>query len=489
MWKTRIAAIVFIALGIFLGFRVYKTEMDGSNPFKLGLDLRGGSYLVYQADVSDIPEAEVKSSMDALRDVIERRINAFGVAEPNVQTETHSLGVDTPEQRLVIELPGVTDLDKAVEMIGKTPFLEFKTERPEKERDAILAEQKKLQDAIEKVKKEKKTDKVNLKDLDLKSLNLDLSLIQKDPRYVSTKLTGKYLAKSNLEFSQGGIKNGGSLQAQPIIGLHFNKEGADLFEKMTTDNVGKTIAIYLDGIMVSNPRVNTAIAGGNAIIEGNFSIKEAKEIVGRLNSGALPIPIKLVSTNTVGPTLGQGAVDAGVRAGIIGLILVALILLLWYRLPGLIAVIALGIYAVLMLWLFKFIPVTLTSAGIAGFIISIGIAVDANILIFERMKEEIADGHSLYVAIENGFTRAWASIRDANISSIISAVILFWFGTALIKGFALTFGLGIIVSMFTAITITRSMLLAITNNKTDGGSKVMRFLFGSGLRGINTKNK
>ena len=488
MWKTRIAAIVFIALGIFLGSYVYKTEMNGSHPFKLGLDLKGGSYLVYKADVSEISPEDVKTSMDALRDVIERRINAFGIAEPNVQTEVNTVGTDEEEQRLVVELPGVTDLDKAVEMIGQTPLLEFKTERPEEEKKAILAEIQKVREALGK----KEGDSISqdeLKKLMDEKKDINFQLLSQDPYYVNTKLTGKYLEKSTLQFSNGGIKNGGSLQSQPIVGLKFNKEGADLFEKITTDNVGKTIAIYLDGILVSAPRVNTAISGGNAIIEGDFSIKEAKDIVGRLNSGALPIPIHLISTNTIGPTLGHNAVTAGVKAGIIGFIFVALILILWYRLPGLIAVIALLIYTAIMLWLFKFIPVTLTSAGIAGFIISIGIAVDANILIFERMKEELKKGRSLYDAIKIGFDRAWPSIRDANISSIISAIILFWFGTALIKGFALTFGIGIIVSMFTAITITRSMLLALANSEKKESSKIMKFLFQTGLLGLTKKTK
>jgi protein-export membrane protein SecD len=485
MWKTRIIAIVFVALGIFLGSYVYKTEMDGTNPFKLGLDLKGGSYLVYKADVSEIAESEVKTSMDALRDVIERRINAFGIAEPNVQTETNSIAGDA-EERLVIELPGVTDLDQAVEMIGQTPLLEFKTERIEEERLAILAEIKKVQEALGKKEGDTIT---NEEVIGLADKDIDFDLISKDPYYVNTQLTGKYLEKSTLQFSNGRIQNGGSLQAEPIIGLKFNKEGADLFEKITTENVDKTIAIYLDGILVSAPRVNQAISGGSAIIEGNFTIEEAKETVGRLNSGALPIPIELISTNTIGPTLGHNAVEAGVMAGIWGLIFVALILVLWYRLPGLIAVLALGIYTAIMLWLFKFIPVTLTSAGIAGFIISIGIAVDANILIFERMKEEIADGRSLYDAIDNGFKRAWASIRDANISSIISAVILFWFGTALIKGFALTFGIGILVSMFSAVTVTRSIIMSFTDKEKKQPSKIMKFLFQTGLLGLTKKTK
>ncbi len=464
MWKTRIVALIILALGIFLGVKVYQTEMNGTHPFKLGLDLRGGSYLVYRADVSGISENQVFDSMNSLRDVIERRINAFGIAEPNVQTESGAIGTQG-EERLVIELPGVTDLDKAVEMIGQTPFLEFKVEADEKTQEAINKKILEIQ-ADEKLSKEKK-------ELFIREAEMG--------RYVPTELTGKYLEKSQLQFSQTGVQNGGSFVSTPIIGLQFNTEGGELFEKITSENVGKTIAIYLDGILVSAPRVNMAIAGGQAIIEGNFSLEEAKETVGRLNSGALPIPIELISTNTIGPSLGAGAVDAGVKAGVIGFILVALILVLWYRLPGLIAVVALGIYSAIMLYLFKYIPVTLTSAGIAGFIISIGIAVDANILIFERMKEEIAEGRSLNTAIKNGFSRAWASIRDANISSIISAVILFWFGTALIKGFALTFGLGIIVSMFSAISVTRVILLSLSREKKQGLSKITRFLYGSGL--------
>ena len=464
MWKTRIIALVFLALGIFLGTYVYQTEQNGKDPFKLGLDLRGGSYLVYQADVSDIADGEIDNSMDSLRDVIERRINAFGVAEPNVQTETHTLG-GVYEERLVIELPGVTDLDEAVEMIGQTPFLEFRVEASDSEKERISKELEALTSLEEG-----------------EAIDIEAIGVLEDQYYVPTELTGKYLEKSQLQFSQGGIQNGGSLQSQAIISLSFNKEGADLFEKITGDNVGKTLAIYLDGLLVSAPRVNTAIPGGQAIIEGDFTIDEAKTTVGRLNSGALPIPIELISTNTIGPTLGQDAVDAGVQAGVIGIILVALILIFWYRLPGLIAVVALAVYTVIMLWIFKFIPVTLTSAGIAGFIISIGIAVDANILIFERMKEEIEEGRTIYTATENGFMRAWASIRDANISSIISAIILFWFGTALIKGFALTFGIGIIISMFTAVTVTRSILLSLTHKDTKENSRIMRFLYQSGFK-------
>ena len=261
--------------------------------------------------------------------------------------------------------------------------------------------------------------------------------------------------------------------------MSFDKDGALLFEKITKDNVGKIVAIYLDGAPISTPVVREAISGGEAQISGDFTADEAKQLVGRLNSGALPVPIELISTQTIGPSLGSQAVHAGVKAALIGLLVLGILFILWYRLPGLVAVLSLGIYVVVMLALFKLIPVTLTAAGIAGFIISLGMAVDANVLIFERLKEELNDGHTVVDAVLNGFKRAWDSIRDANISSIISAVILFWFGTSLIKGFALTFGIGVLVSMISAIFVSRVFLLALSSSKSSGFIKT---LFKSGIK-------
>jgi len=226
------------------------------------------------------------------------------------------------------------------------------------------------------------------------------------------------------------------------------------------------------------PVVKEEIPSGTAEISGNFTPTEAKQLVGRLNSGALPVPITLLSRQTIGAILGSNAVHAGVKAAIIGFLIIALFLILWYRLPGLIAVLALSIYVSIILSLFKLMPVTLTAAGIAGFIISIGIAVDANVLIFERVKEELRSGRTISDAVSTGFSRAWFSIRDSNISSIITAIILFWFGTSLIKGFALTLGMGVLVSMLSAITITRIFLYTI---EFVGEGKVARFLFSSGL--------
>ena len=402
-----------------------------SMPFKLGLDLQGGVHLTYKADLSSIKSSEVSSSMEGLRDVIERRVNAFGVGEPLVQVEKSAGG----NQRLIVELPGVTNINEAIKMIGETPFLEFKVENPN----------------ADKLTEEEKKDYTKV--------------------FVSSELTGRYLKKAVLDFGQTTF--------EPIISLEFNDEGGKLFAKLTKENVGKSIAIFLDGAPISVPNVREEITGGKAQITGQFIPKDAKLLVQRLNSGALPVPVSLISQQSVGPSLGEKFLAKGIMAGIYGMILVSLFLILWYRLPGLVAVLALVLYTAIMLALFKLIPVTLTAAGIAGFILSVGMAVDANILIFERMKEEIKKGKNLHLAISEGFSRAWLSIRDSNISSLITAFILFWMGTSMIKGFALTLGVGILISMFSAITASRTFLLA-TGLK--GESKIGKFLFGSGIK-------
>jgi preprotein translocase subunit SecD len=450
MWKTRITALIILLLGVGIGFFVYKSEMANRSlpagkaptgiakyPFKLGLDLSGGTHLVYHADVSKVAASQLTDSMNALRDVIERRVNTFGVGEPIVQIENGGF-TNAGEQRLIVDLPGVTDVSKAVQMIGETPVLIFKT----------------IRTGPTPITVDKKGN----------------ATIDPYSQFQDTELTGQYLDKATLDFDQ--------TTGQPIVSLQFNSHGADLFEKITRDNVGKTVAIFLDGAPISTPTVNQAITGGKAQISGNFTVEEAKTLVGRLNSGALPVPIDLISTQTIGPSLGAQAARAGVTAGIIGFLAIALFLVLWYRLPGIIAVIALSIYVSIMLAIFKLLPVTLTAAGIAGFIISIGIAVDANVLIFERIKEELRAGRSIPEGIKNGFSRAWLSIRDSNISSIITAVILFWFGTSLIKGFALTFLIGVLVSMISAIAITRLFLSTLNIKKT---TSFTNFLFGSGF--------
>lgn len=451
MWKTRIFALVLILASAGLGFFVYNSEQKQSKPFRLGLDLSGGAYLVYQADVSTIPGPEIDESLDALRDVIERRVNLFGVAEPRVTTETARLGGET-EHRLVVELPGVADVDEAIKMIGQTPLLEFKVQNPNFDSESL-------------------NDVITLDGASIKDGVLDLGtvLAGREP-FIGTPLTGKYLSRASLQFDP--------TTRAPIIALQFNNEGAVLFEKITAENIGKPVAIYLDGAPISTPYVNEAISGGEAVITGSFTPVEAKQLVGRLNSGALPVAIELITTDIIGPTLGTDAVASGIKAGLIGFIAIMAILLLWYRAPGIVSIIALLIYAIIMMVLFKLIPVTLTAAGIAGFIISLGMAVDANILIFERMKEELYSKRPLHEAVRIGFDRAWTSIRDGNISSILSAIVLFWFGTPLIQGFALTFGIGVLVSMITAISVSRVMLYALAGNHN---GRIIRFLFSSGF--------
>ncbi|MFA5020755.1 MAG: protein translocase subunit SecD, partial [Patescibacteria group bacterium] len=268
----------------------------------------------------------------------------------------------------------------------------------------------------------------------------------------NTQLSGKNLKRATVEYDQTSMV--------PEVSLEFDNEGAQLFADLTTKNVGKPLAIFLDGSAISIPKVNEPILGGRASINGNFSVEEAKQLAQRLNAGALPVPVTLVSQQTVGATLGQAAVQKSLIAGLWGLIIVALFMIIYYRLPGLLAVAALLVYTSISLAIFKILPgFTFTLAGITGFILSIGMAVDANILIFERLKEELRAGKDLAKAIDDGFARAWTSIRDSNVSSLITCFILYWFGSSIIKGFALTLALGIAVSMFSAILITRQFLL------------------------------
>jgi protein-export membrane protein SecD len=437
MLKYRIIAVLFILAGVAIGYfdvlHVWHPDWILSKTFKLGLDLRGGVHLVYQADTSKIAPAEVGDAMAGLRDVIERRINLFGVAEPLVQIEEKGIlkTVENREQRLIVELPGVTDVNQAIKMIGETPFLEFRIENP----DIQIKEDTRLDEA-----------------------------------FLPTALTGRFLKKANLDFNQ--------ITYEPEISLEFNDKGAKIFGQLTKENVGKKLAIFLDGAPISIPVVREEISSGKAQITGQFTPQEAKVLVQRLNSGALPVPVNLISQQNIGPTLGERVLMKDLNAGIYGIILVALFLILWYRLPGLISVLALIIYTAIVLALFKIIPVTITAAGIAGFILSVGMAVDANILIFERMKEERRQGKALSSAITEGFSRAWLSIRDSNVSSLISASILYWMGTSMVKGFALTLGIGVLVSMFSAITISRTFLIALG---AKGESKLSKFLFSTGI--------
>ncbi len=376
---------------------------------KLGLDLQGGTHLVYEGDLKDIPSEAQRDAMASARDVIERRVNAFGVSEPLVQV--------SGANRIIVELPGVKDINQAIALIGQTPFLEFREENPNPTSTVDASGQ----------------------------VTLDAS-----SAFKPTGLSGKQFKRATLEFDQRtGV---------PQISLQFDAEGTKLFADITSRNIGKRVAIFLDGQILSAPTVQSAITDGKAVINGQFTVAEAKELVTRLNSGALPVPIKLISQQNVGASLGIQSVQKSVAAGLIGFAIVALFMIIYYRLPGVLAVLALTIYTFLSLAIFKLFGITLTLAGIAGFILSIGMAVDANILIFERMKEELRKGKTLQQAVEDGFNRAWLSVRDSNTSSLITTFILAYFGSSIIRGFAITLALGIIVSMFTAITVTRTFL-------------------------------
>ncbi len=432
--KQKIKAFWVIVVVAIIGVWLWKGNVIAQGQygkdFVLGLDLAGGSSLTYKVETSSLPEgADADEAVASLRDVIERRVNLFGVREPTVTTSFSRL---SNEWRLIIDLPGVTDVVAAEKMIGETPVLDFRTQK------ATTIEATSTIDIL--------------------------------AGYQISQLTGRYLDKAALVFDPTTNK--------PMVQLQFNDEGARLFAEIKKATVGKQVAIFLDGVPISAPVVNEAITGGKAVISGNFSIAEARTLVGRLNAGALPLPITLKGTSVVGPTLGSSAVHAGEKAAMIGFLLVVIFMLVWYRLPGFMASLGLVAYSIIMLALFKLIPVTLTSAGIAGFIISVGLAVDANVLTFERMKEEIRNGKGLLDAVEVGFNRAWTSIRDSHIAAIIVSVILFWMGTSVVKGFAFTFFLGALVSLISAQLITRVFMRAIAN-KSD--SRLMKFLFSSGF--------
>jgi len=586
-------------------------------PFRLGLDLRGGAHLMYDVDTSGVAESERASAVEGARDVIERRVNAFGVGEPIVQTT--KVG---EIWRVLVELPDVHDVREAIAQIGATPTLEFReqgasdgTVTPEQQKEidgsskqakdlavAALQDLKKGMSFDEFYKKNKGQDFGNVIQKDqadlfvwasknrqgavsdvietaqgnfivqrgaekkepivtsrhillcwkdakncestltkaeaeqkakelLPKLNAqnfaDLAKVNsmepgantsggdlgemrsaqlvkpfadalfgmkngeiKGPietefgyhliykvserqessfalrgamfakktaqdfllggQWRATGLSGKQLEKALVEFDQN--------VGEPTVALQFDAEGKELFSQITKRNIEKPVGIFLDGELISSPNVREAILDGRAIISGNFSIDTAKQLVERLNAGALPLPIKLVSQQTVGATLGVKSLEDSAKAGAIGFALVLIFLAAFYRLPGLLAGGALIVYCVIVLAIFKFIPVTMTLAGIAGFILSIGMAVDANVLVFERTREELATGKTPAAALEEAFPRAWNSIRDSNMSSLITCAILFWFGSSVVQGFALTLAIGILVSLFTAYTVTRLML-------------------------------
>lgn len=702
-WQIFILVIILAIVGFLVGAGAYYNRgadwLAGKTsdyiqfpkvkeiPFRLGLDLQGGTHLVYQADVSQIQSGGEISAIEGVRDVIERRVNIFGVSEPLVQ-------VNKTNYRIIVELAGIKDVDEAIKMIGETPLLEFKEEgsdrdltdeekkvmgeyNKEAEEKAeevlgkllsngdiaklieeyddredpnsegrwiditdepkiieaisdleagevsdlikvengivivklndkrikinLLTDEEKVEvkarhilicyqeaegclkernkeEAYEKIKSlkdqaspdnfielaiknsdepgsedvggdldwlsrgvmptpfeeavfaqeigtisdivetqfgyhiihkedERKIEEYNIQDIFIATIKA-ADILEGDMGWENTELTGEYLKGASIQFNPNNNR--------PEVALEFDNEGAKIFEEITERNVNKQVAIFLDGLIISAPTVNSKITGGKAVITGNFNTPEAKLLAQRLNAGALPVPINLINQKTVGASLGKISVVNSLRAGILGIILVALFMVLFYRLPGILAVISLAIYGILVLAVFKDLPiwlsfvlpviiislifytlyklkelnfllmiifviigiiliyysqtaVTLTLSGLAGFILSIGMAVDANVLIFERFREEIRDGKDAAEAVEVGFKKAWSSIYDGNVSTLITCIILILISTSVVRGFAITLLLGISISMFSALVVTKNLLLIIPEKWLETG--------------------
>ncbi len=639
--KAALVAGGLLLLGIFAGaydaaevipFNYPLRDAFRQRPFALGLDLVGGTHLVYEADVEKIPSADRKDALEGVRDVIERRVNSLGATEPVIQTTRAG-----EDWRVIVELAGIQDVKQAIDRIGETPLLEFKevnTDPPVPLTDAQrkqieeenTAAKKKANDTLARLKTgtvdflalakelsqdpasketggdigvvsadtagrnelftaaeragvgklaasvvensegynivrveerkdieevearhilicyegatrcEKTTSKDDAKKqvealraqataANFEQLAKDNStepgaatsggdlgwfrrgvmvkafedaafplakgaisgvietefgfhiILKNDERKVpayalrrilftktteeavrptqdpwkATALSGRHLERAQLQFDQqSGI---------PHVGVTFNDEGKRLFEELTASHVGKQIAIFLDGEVISAPTVNEKITGGEAVITGSFSIDEARLLAQRLNAGALPVPITLESQTTVGPILGQDSLTKSLRAGLAGLLIVALFMIAYYRVSGLMAVLALLVYTALLLTVFRLLPVTLTLSGVAGLVLSIGMAVDANILVSSRMREELQAGKPLSSAVTEGFRRAWPSIRDGNVTTLFSAAILFWFSSSSMRGFGLVLGLGVLMSIFSALVVTKYFIM------------------------------
>ncbi len=406
----------------YINYQIVPNNWFHTFPLKLGLDLQGGTQLVLETDMTNLPNEDRDNALDSAKEVIEKRVNLFGVSEAVVQSS--KVG---DSRRILVDLPGIKDMNQAQELVGKTALLEFR------EQNATAAAEA-TQSAF---------------------------FIPTFENTSPTGLTGKDLKKAQVTF--GGNNQQITAGSAAEVAIEFNSEGSQKFAEITRRNVGKPLAIFLDDMPVTWPNVNQEILGGNAVITGNFTPEAAKSLAVQLNAGALPVPIKVVEQRSIGASLGQESINKSLVAGIIGLLSVIIYMIAYYGFLGVIAAVALIIYslftiAIFRTGLFLIPPITLTLAGIAGFILSIGMAVDANILIFERMKEERRWGKTSKQALDLGFKRAWSSIRDSNISSLITASILYGMGTGSIKGFAITLAIGVLVSMFTAITVTRTIL-------------------------------
>ncbi len=398
-----------------LQFEVAGQKFGGEYQLRQGLDIQGGMQLVLRAQMEKIPEADRKLALDSVKEIIARRVDLFGVSEPVIQTSQSN-----NESRIIVELAGVQNPDQALQLLGTTAELDFRLMNSSPSAEATRSAQAFLD------------------------------------QFSPTGLTGQDLKASNVQFDQ---------QNQPVVSLEFNAKGTDKFAKITTENTGQVLAIFLDGMPMSLPRINTPILDGRAIISGNFTLDQAKELGIQLNAGALPVPVEVIEQRSIGASLGQDAVQKSLRAGLIGLAMVMLFMIVAYGWKGVLASLSLGVYAVYTLAVYKLIGITITLPGLAGLLLTIGMAVDANILTFERMKEEIRAGVPFDKAMELGFGRAWDSIKDANVATLFTAFILinpfdfaFLNTSGLVRGFGLTLLIGVLLSLFTGLVVTRTLM-------------------------------
>ena len=416
-------------------------------PMRLGLDLQGGSQLTIQVKTTaKVPKIE-SGMLEAVRRIVENRVNGLGVSEALVQT--------VGEDQILVQLPGVNDPQQAERVLGGTAKLEFREQLPGTEAQLAIERQLQQEFVAKKAQLKISPDEAAFKE-----------------NQAALKRSNEAIAKLYKSSALGG-DNLKDAQAQPTgnewnVALRFDTKGGELFGELTKNlaGTGRTLGVFLDETMISSPVVGvefvqTGITGGNAVIQGRFTTQEANDLAVQLRGGALPVPVEVIENRTIGASLGRDSIQSSINAGIGGLTLVLIFMVAYYRLPGVIANIALLIYALLTWAAFVLLGVTLTLPGIAGFVLSIGMAVDANVLIFERTREELRAGKTLYRSVESGFYRAFSSILDGNVTTVIACAALFWLGAGLVKGFAVTLGLGVVVSMFTAITCSRTLLLVV----------------------------
>lgn len=432
-----IPILILLALAIYINLPnhpgIHLGNFHKEIKTQLGLDLVGGVQALLEADLPDDFDIS-QENMQTARGIIEDRVNGLGVSEAIVQI--------AGDRRILVELPGEHDPEQALSTIKETALLEFVDFGDVSAQDAAILYNTKI-----------KTDYQTSGD------DEDPSTSSPDSPVFHTVITGASIKQVGVTTDAIG---------NPRVVFELTPEGSVIFSDFTTNNIGSMLAIVLDKEVISTPRIDEPITGGQGSISGNFTIESANNLAIQLRYGSLPIPLKVVQTQTIGPTLGEDSLNKSLRAGLIGLVVVMVFMVLYYRLPGLIADLALLMYVLLTFAVYRWIPVTLTLPGIAGFVLSFGVAVDANVLIFERMKEELRRGRSINQAISIGWERAWPSIRDSNLSTLITCAILFWFGStfgaSIVKGFSLTLAIGILVSLFTAVTVTRTFLHLMLDN-------------------------